>query len=666
MPERLAHRIDIDGLRAIAIVPVVLYHAGFSAPKGGFVGVDVFFVISGYLMASLILGEMKQGAFGLARFYERRIRRIFPALFAVITASAAAAWFLFMPIELEYFGRSVMGAALFASNITFWKESSYFDTAAQVKPLLHTWSLAVEEQFYILFPLLLVLLDRLSRRRLITVALSLLLLGSFAYSAWEVERSPVSAFYLAPSRFWELLLGAMLAIGVAPNPRSVMRSQGLALLGVALIGWAVFGYSETTPFPGVNALVPCLGAALVIHARAEGGPVGLVLGSPPLVFIGLISYSLYLWHWPLIVFTRYAFGDELSPLRAAWLLVVSTSLAALSWRFIEQPFRGRKSRIDRKILFAGAAAAVVAALIFGGLVDREEGVPSRLPVAIQAIYKVSYDTGRFLGPACFIDSEGEGPTSRDIGAGTLCSLGNSDDPEIRFLIWGDSHAGAMAPAIDLAARQAGIHGLFVGQASCPPLLDFDPGQTSRPKVQRCKETNAAVVGLIAERRISTVFLIARWPKYVHGTEYGNEGYFFDPSRLIPLEDKSAPVAHGLDQTLSALSEVGTRMVLVMDVPEIGYNVPHALAKAAMSGRSVDIAPSPAAVRMRQALARSTLQTYAAKYDAAIIDPTPAICDQTRCSIERDGVILYRDEDHLSRAGAESISDLYRPLLDALR
>ena len=665
-PGRLRHRVDIDGLRAIAILPVVLYHAGFSAPKGGFIGVDVFFVISGFLMASLIRGEMEQGAFGLARFYERRIRRIFPALFTVIIASAAAAWFLFHPIELEYFARSVMGAALLASNITFWKESGYFDTSAQVKPLLHTWSLAVEEQFYIAFPLLLVLLGRLGRRRLIIVTLALLLLGSFVFSVWEVERSPVSAFYLAPSRFWELLLGAVLAFGIAPNPRSVMLSQVMALLGVVLIGFAVLSYTETTPLPGVNALVPCLGAALVIQARAKGGPVGLLLGSPPLVFLGLISYSLYLWHWPLIVFARYALGEDLPPHWAACLLFVSICLAALSWRFIEQPFRGRKSPINRRILFAGAATAVAAAVIFGGLVNLEEGVPSRLPMAAQAIYRVSHDTGRFLGPACFIDSEGEGPKSGDIRAGTLCALGNSDVPEVSFLVWGDSHAGAMAPAIDRAARQAGLHGLFVGQASCPPLLDFDLGQTNRSKVQRCKETNGAVVGLIAERRISTVFLVARWPKYVHGSEYGNEGYSFDPSRLIPLKDQSAPVAHGLDQTLSALSGMGTRIVLVMDVPEIGYNVPHALAKAAMSGRSVDIAPSPAAVWMRQTLAHSTLQTYAAKYDAAIIDPATAICDETRCSVEKDGVILYRDEDHLSGAGAESISYLYRPLLDSLR
>ena len=337
----MRYRADIDGLRAIAIVPVVLYHAGFPGLKGGFVGVDVFFVISGFLMASLILSEIDQGAFSLGHFYERRVRRIFPALFATIAASAVAAWLLFMPIEFQYFSRSAMAAALFGSNILFWQESGYFDAAAELKPLLHTWSLAVEEQFYIVFPLLMLVIARF-RRQWTGWILCTLLLVSFGLSIWQVESAPVAAFYLLPSRFWELLLGAVLALGLVPRSNSPIVAQALVLVGIILIGVAVFAYDEDTSFPGLSALVPCLGAALVIHGRAEDTPIGRALSWPPLVFIGLISYSLYLWHWPVIVFQRTdaIFAPETTGAVKVALVGASIGIAFLSWRFVERPFRG--------------------------------------------------------------------------------------------------------------------------------------------------------------------------------------------------------------------------------------------------------------------------------------------------------------------------------------
>ena len=350
-------------------------------------------------------------------------------------------------------------------------------------------------------------------------------------------------------------------------------------------------------------------------------------------------------------------GGELSLIQSGLIVAVSLLIAAASWRFIEQPFRGRTSPINRKPLFVSAGAAVSAAILFGSVVTVEKGLPGRLPRAAQMIYRASYDVGRFTGQSCFIDAKGRGPSLSDIRAGTLCAMG-APDSQTSFLVWGDSHAAAMAPAIDVAARQSGHGGLLVGRGSCAPLLDFDFKQVSRLRTKECNEYNAAVVDLIAARHIPYVFMIALWPKFVHGGELPNEGVYFDPSHPPSLEDRSAPVAQSLDRTLAQLSRLGTQAILVMDVPEAGYNVPEALARAAARGSSIDISPSWASVARRQALARSVLNTSAAKYNATIIDPLPALCDDNRCYVERNGIILYHDTNHLSGTGAESISYIY--------
>nr|WP_183938252.1 acyltransferase family protein [Rhizobium paranaense] len=660
-PGHLRYRADIDGLRALAILPVVLYHAGIAGFSGGFVGVDVFFVISGFLMASLISGEIAEGDFSILRFYERRVRRIFPALFAVLAASSVAAWLLLMPVELEYFARSLKAAALFTSNIQFEKESGYFDIGAQLKPLLHTWSLAVEEQFYILFPLLLLVISRFARRYAVHILLGLLI-ASFAASAWEVFRTPAAAFYLLQFRAWELLLGALLAFSVIPRPARPVMREGLATLGIILIVIAVFGFTDHTLFPGPAALLPCLGAALVIYAGAEYGLAGRALRAKPLVFVGLISYSLYLWHWPIIVFSREIFGRELSPVQGGLIVVASLALAAFSWRFIERPFRGRNNRLGRRPLFAAAAAVMVAVVGFGNYVIRDSGVPSRLPADVQKVYAATYDISRFGLPPCFADSDTTGPSLSDIRAGKLCPLGAEASNTPSFLVWGDSHSGAMSPAIDEAAKQAGVSGLFAGHASCPPL----PGAqlSARGDVKRCGDFNAAVRDLVTSRHIPLVFLIAYWPKYVHDAELPNEGVYFDPSLPPPLQDKSASVTASLDRLMTELTQQGTKVVLVMDVPEMGRYMPEAVAKAVMTKTSTEVAPPWDYVAKRQALSRTILTGFATKYGAAIVDPLPAICHDGHCDATQDGMPLYKDADHITAATSKRLGYLFSPIFSA--
>ena len=661
--DSLAYRRDIDGLRAIAILPVVLYHTGMSGFQGGFVGVDVFFVISGYLMALRIIGGIDQGDFSLLRFYESRIRRIFPALFAMIAVSAVMAWVFFMPVEFEYFARSVKAAALFVSNIQLNRESGYFDISAQLKPLLHTWSLAIEEQFYIVFPLALLLLSRIGREW-IKPALVLLFVASLAASIWAVQQRPVEAFYLSPYRGWELLLGALLALDIVPRPKQQFIGEILATVGIILIGFAVFVYNDSTSFPGLAALVPCIGAALIIHGRAVHGPAGILLKSSLLVFIGLISYSLYLWHWPLIVFTRYLNGHDLSFIQSGLLLGSSFLVAVFSWRFIERPFRGHTSRILRRPVFAAATAVVVAVVAFGNYVITEVGLPGRLSPVAQKIYSATYDVSRFSSPECFQDINGTGPSLSDVRSGSLCHLGipgSGDD--VNFLVWGDSHSGSMAPAIDLAATQAGVSGIFTGRASCPPLPDVE--LKNQKDTLRCVDYNAAVRDLIVRKRIPLVFMIAYWPKYVLRSELPNQGLYFDPKVRPPLEDGSAPIAAALDQTLADLKRQGTQVVLVMDVPEMGHYMPEALAKAATRGTSTDIAPSWAYTSERQAVSRDMLSEYAAKYGAITVDALQAICDNGRCESMRNGLPLYKDADHITATTARSMSYLYTTVFKSL-
>ncbi len=354
------YRKEIDGLRALAVLPVILFHAGFESFSGGFVGVDVFFVISGYLITSIIIFELELEKFSLAKFYERRARRILPALFFITLTSVPFAWFLLLPSDLKDFSQSLVAISLFSSNFLFYTESGYFEVASELKPLLHTWSLAVEEQFYLFFPLFLILLWRWGKNWTL-FALGTIFFLSLALAQWTTYAMPTASFYLLPTRCWELLLGSFAAFYLYKS-ESINLKKGLVetggWFGLVLIIFAVFTYNESTPFPGFYALIPTLGTLLIILLANGETTIGKFIGNKLFVFVGLISYSAYLWHQPILAFARHYGIADSNKLIFFLLSLSALFLAYFSWKFIEMPFRDNSKISKKKVLIFSLLGSV--------------------------------------------------------------------------------------------------------------------------------------------------------------------------------------------------------------------------------------------------------------------------------------------------------------------
>jgi peptidoglycan/LPS O-acetylase OafA/YrhL len=641
------YRPDVDGLRAVAIVSVVLYHYGFWPFTGGFAGVDMFFVISGFLITGLIHREMAEGHFSIRHFYERRIRRIFPALFAMLAAATVAATIVLFPSDFERYADSLFATAFFASNFEFWREVGYFDVGAEWKPLLHLWSIAVEEQFYLVFPALLLLIGTGSRPRLLIVTSTLFVL-SLAFSIWAVAHAPSTAFYLLPSRFWELMLGGMLALAQLPQPSSRIARESIGIAGLGMIAIAVFFYNRWQPFPGAYALLPCVGAALLIYAGETPTLTHRLLSAKPFVFVGLISYSLYLWHWPLLVFTQIALNRVLLPWESGALVVLSVVLATLSWRYIETPFR-RRSDIGRAPLFGGAAAAMAITALCGAGVAYANGLPQRLQPEIRAILAEEANHEPRMD-ICF------GLTAHDVRAGRLCRIGSTQTKTTSFLLWGDSHADALLPAVEAVAIQHGRAGLFAGTNSCAPLLGV-----TRPDSLKCKPFNDAVARLAMNPDIRDVILDARWSKNAYGTARGEgDGRvtpYDDEGRGTDLASTEAVFYRGLERTVRALTGAGKRVIIVASVPEAGFSVPRVMAHLRMAGNKTQPTRDLKEFLAHQKFVFDALAAMQKKYGAKILYPHQILCASGACALAMNDRPLYRDEHHLSVFGAMQLTPI---------
>jgi peptidoglycan/LPS O-acetylase OafA/YrhL len=642
-------------LRAVAVVPVVLYHAGVPGISGGFLGVDVFFVISGFLITSIVAGEIAEGRFSLISFYERRARRIVPALTVVVLSTFTVGWFFLLPGEYKYLGQSALAAALFLSNLYFTLKLDYFAPAAEFAPLLHTWSLAVEEQFYLFYPPMLALLFAwrgLKAALWAVVGLSgLSLVAALAL----LPIKPDWVFYLIFFRAWELGVGALLALFIFPTPRHFLLREFIGIIGLLAILVPVFLYNANTPFPGLAALPPVLGTAAIIYVGTNGlnSTVNKVLAHRSLVWLGLISYSLYLWHWPILAFLRIGLGGASLPMIVSLTaLTVSVVIAWVSYRFIERPFRAQPPvGFTRGAIFSLSATVLFAMVVIGGLLHLTTGLPGRLPAhvaAISAVVQTQNDHRR----ECFARFPEE----------DLCTVGAqivTGEP-VNFLFWGDSHAEALLPVMDLTAHAAGQSGLFVGIHACPPIRQV----RSLPGNRGCTRMNQSVRDFLEERTdISLVILSARWALSIEGTRYRQEAgrprsleWSGDEDARPERADNASLVEAGLMSTVEELLASGREVVILGQIPEVGWDVPTVLARGEMLGWSLPPSLTEADFWERAGRTEEILLRVASTHnDVRYLRISDVLCTSGECSIVgEDGLPLYVDDNHISTQAAVSL------------
>jgi peptidoglycan/LPS O-acetylase OafA/YrhL len=611
------YRPDIDGLRAVAVLPVLFYHLGISLMPGGFVGVDVFFVISGYLITSLISAEIHQGTYSITNFYVRRARRIFPALFFMCAVTALFVLLFCLPSDARRFSSALAAATLFGSNIYFYLTADYFAAAAETQPLLHTWSLAVEEQFYIFFPLILLVVRRYFGRqeRLIMVALALLSLG---ISIWLVRTDQPGAFYLLHSRAWELLLGGLLALGVFPAIRSRLLAGALGLIGLALIAGSVLLYRENMAFPGLAALAPCIGAALLIHTGKDASLLtARALSLWPVRFVGLISYSLYLWHWPVAVISRYvAFWNGWDPdlkLHKLAVLALSFAAAILSWHFVERPFRQQPYRLGSAAILSASAATMAFLVVAAGVAYPLSQRFWQMPQSAERVLATLDYRPTNAKRSCFL-----GPKTNDFRYFNRAGCLGMSDTKKNWLLIGDSQAA------DLWAGLSGVNpeiNLMQGTASgCKPLLDLK-GE------RRCTDLMRFLFAdFIPKHRFDVILLSARW----------GSGNIAD-----------------VRKTANALKPYAERVVVVGPHVEYKLDLPWLLAASMLKN-------DPSVVdRARFAKQKQTDALFAEQLrrdGTGYVSLYAALCPDGKCQVtDEQGLPLAFDYGHLTASGSTVVA-----------
>ena len=659
----MIYRREIDGLRAIAVVPVVLFHAGWSVFSGGFVGVDVFFVISGYLITSLILEDRAKGRFSILHFYERRARRILPALFFVLAVTFPIAWAFMLPTPYQDYMRSLAAAALFVSNVHFWETTGYFSDAAELRPLLHTWSLAVEEQYYLIFPLLMAALGTIAfRKHLICFATIAIL--SLLLSEWGWRNHPDANFFFTFSRFWELFVGSICALIAFHRP--INGNEGLSILGLAMILTAVFVFDGRTPSPSVYILLPVVGTALVVLYAREGTLVARLLSVRVLVGIGLISYSAYLWHQPLFAFARVISLREPSPALMMALAVASFGLAALTWRFVEQPFRVKTGGFlpKRSTLFAASLTGIVAFATLG--VSGQQGGPLQSLAAQSmpdSLLNAAYDFGDY--EAC-LPQGSEFDLDRAVQS---CSANTG--AERRVVLLGDSHADHYAAGLRLGADELGYTFHQLTANSCTPFVDFTL------YARDCERFAASVAKFLDQAQPDVIVLSQRWTAALTNRRFDNgeggvEHGGLDAVVIDGVEPGGAAYQDILaDRLAAALVPLLDRapVVLIGPSPEAGWNVPRQLQKMVLSGQAefeeLELSTSYRRFQERNGSVLDRLSAIELP-GLYFFEPHKVICNRQvegRCVNFWQGTVLYYDDDHFSNAGSEFLAP---DLLEVLR
>ncbi len=648
----MKYRAEIDGLRAIAVIPVILFHAGLHTFSGGFVGVDVFFVISSYLITTIILSEKDKNCFSIVNFYERRARRILPAIFFVIALSLPFAYFLLLPEDLKDFSQSLMSIALFSSNILFWQETGYWGTENELKPMLHTWSLAVEEQYYVVFPLLLAALGRFRQVLLLPLLLALIAL-SFVASIILTEKAPSANFFLLPTRAWELGIGAIIAYVCLYHSSNINKTikpiiaQLFSIVGLFLIALSVFGFNESTPFPGIYALVPTLGTALIILCASPKNAVGKLLSSRVLVGIGLISYSAYLWHQPLFAFARHYSLKGLSINVYLALSMLSLVLAYLTWKYVEVPFRSR-ARVKRQKVFLFAVIGTSLLLLIGTAGHITFGFTTKPNESTEKFFEAK----NRLAPNTGLNEECEGTFTLT----SKCRTGNK--PIV--VLWGDSYAMHLAGAIQFPSQDIGM--IQFTKSTCGPFLGIAPfnAKYSQTWAQSCITFNKKVAEWLKNNRtVKHVVMASPFEKYL---DEGNS-LLFENGNVVRANKQKALEA--FQSTLAFIERLGIKPIIVAPPPSDGSNLGRCLVKA--SHRNLPLSVCDYKV---EEIAKKKVQAYEflseleTQYKVIRLDDY--LCKENRCITSLNNKWLYRDSGHLSKEGSHALGkhlNFYQLLID---
>lgn len=627
----MKYRSEIDGLRAIAVVPVILFHAGFEIFSGGFVGVDVFFVISGYLITTIIINEMDEGKFSLLNFYERRARRILPALFFVVLCCLPFAWFLLLPHDLKDFSQSLVAVATFSSNILFWRESGYFDTAAELKPLLHTWSLAVEEQFYILFPLFLMAAWRFGKRAIVWTLVAAFVI-SLATAQWGAYNKPAATFYLLPTRAWELLIGSFAAFYL--QKRSVTAplwvSNALSAAGLIAVLYGVFAFDEATPFPSIYALAPTFGTVLIILFAVRGTAVHAMLSLKAFVGVGLISYSLYLWHQPVFAFWRHYSVFEPTHLQMVALSSVCVLLAYATFRFVEAPFRRSANALMRNWIFLPSLAVMLGFVVGGSVGHFKDGWATRIGAGGVPFSELE----KYLAGNPGIDRECIEQRDIDIVLNNPnCS--SSDDPGV--LLWGDSYAMYLYGMLsaDPAAQTLGVVQIALSQCMPNYLLGLNGSVTS---ADECNRFNSQVMEHLNGTKYRYVIMSSPFNRVgkVHYDMDGREHIISSPGDLLNL----------LAETARQVESTGAEAIFVTPPPTNGSHL--GLCATGMLWRGGN--PSRCNYQTQQ-ISFDRIQVFEIMHELSkefkVVNLEDYLCRSALCVAEIDGVPVYRDTGHFS-------------------
>ena len=618
---KLLYRKEIDGLRALAVVSIVLFHAGFKVFEGGYVGVDVFFVISGFLITSIIVQDLRQDTFKFWGFYERRARRLLPALFVVLLVSMAFAWVWMLPGELTEFSKSVLSVLFFGSNFFFWNDSGYFATSVEFRPLLHTWSLAVEEQFYFLFPALLVVSLRLGRFA-IPVVLVVIGIGSFAFSAWASIYKPTLAFFLLPTRVWEFIFGSLASLLVLSlfYPRLKTNKwlcEVSSLLGLCLILYSVFFFKKSYFYPGYWAFIPVFGTTLLLIFSTDQTWIGKVLSTKPLVILGLVSYSAYLWHQPLFAFFRLRELDPLS-VEVAWFLIFcSFALGYLTWRFIEPIWRmGQKSPTRSFWWFLGGCACVF--VLFFLVVKYTGGYLFRLNHLPKDYFQTSWINYKFHGV------NGQQCYTAVMKPCVLASFSNQKE---NLLMVGDSHAGDFGGAFAEYLNSKQLNGSMLSMLGCGYVSNLK----DTPSNKSCSQSRALLLDL-AKNKVFSSYLIVSAGELHTSAEV-------DEFKLLVQE----------------LLKTGAEVVLFEPRVRLKYD-PKKAGVLQQNAKNAVVLFDPALSKDWD----DALKELGTQRNFKIFDQNQALldlgCGRIHCfdGHAQTGHLIYRDHTHLTDLGAKSV------------